>query len=278
VSGDLLDPRSIEKAMRDLDYIIHIAGVTKAKRRSEFFEGNVVATRNLLQLAAKVPGLKKFCYLSSLTAVGPSRDGVPPDESTPCNPISEYGKSKLEAEHSCLAYASSIPLVILRPPTVYGPRDKDVLEVFKTTKLGIQPNLGSRDKTLSLLFGPDLADAIVRATVAEASTGKTYFVSDPTVYSQAHLFSILANLVGRRSIKIRLPSFLVYSAAAVVESVSYFGPKPAVLSIEKARDFLQTHWTCNPERIRRELGYSPKIRAEEGLQSTYTWYRAHGWL
>ena len=252
--------------------------MTKARRQKEFFDGNVAATRNLLQLARTIPSLKKFCYLSSLTAIGPSPDGIVPDEEAPCNPISTYGKSKLEAERACLDYASSMPLVILRPPTVYGPRDRDVLELFKTTKLGIQPEIGSTNKTLSLLYGPDLAEAIVRATLAQKTSGGIYFVSDPVVYSQTRLYSILASLVGRKSIRLRLSPLVVYSTAAVVQAISYFGPKPAVLSIEKARDLVQDHWVCNPSKIERDIGFLARTGAEEGLKATHDWYVQNHWL
>jgi nucleoside-diphosphate-sugar epimerase len=278
VKGDLLDPSSLESAIRDVDFIIHVAGVTKAKRRKDFFLGNVVATRNLLQLASKAKSLKKFCQVSSLTAVGPSLSGIPSNEESPCNPISTYGRSKLEGERSCLAYGPSIPVVILRPPTVYGPRDKDVLEMFKTTKLGIQPNIGSKDKTLSLLYGPDLAEAIVDATLSEKTTGKTYFVSDPIIYPQTRLFDILTHLVGGKALRMKLPPFLVYSVAAVVQAVSYLASKPALLSIEKARDLLQDHWICNPGKIKQDIGFVAKTPAEEGLRTTYDWYKSRGWL
>ncbi len=278
VRGDLLGSLSFEPVIRDVDFIIHIAGVTKAKKRIEFFDGNVLATRNLLQLASKVTDLKKFCYLSSLTAVGPSSNGIPLDEDTSCNPISTYGRSKLEAERSCLACESSFPFVILRPPTVYGPRDKDVLELFKTTKLGIQPNIGSKDKTLSLIYGPDLAEAIVDATLSKKTTGKTYFVSDPVLYQQTQLYDILTQLVGGRSLRIKLPPFLVYSTAAIVQAVTYFGSQPAVLSIEKARDLLQDHWVCSPSKIMNDIGFKAKTGAVEGLRSTYSWYKENEWL
>lgn len=278
VRGDLLHPASLEPAVRDVDFIIHIAGVTKAKKRKDFFLGNVVATRNLLQLASNVKRLKKFSQISSLTALGPSLDGIPPTEDSPCNPISTYGRSKLEGERACLVYGSSIPIVILRPPTVYGPRDKDVLEMFRTTKLGVQPNIGSKDKTLSLLYGPDLAEAIVDATLSEKTAGKTYFVSDPIIYLQTQLYDILTHLVGGKALRMKLPSFMLYAVAAVVQGVSYLASKPALLSIEKARDLLQDHWTCNPEKIKEDIGFVAKTPAEEGLRTTYNWYKSKGWL
>lgn len=278
VTGDLLQPSSIASAVQEADYVIHIAGVTKAKRRSDFFEGNVVATRNLLDACARSSKLKKFCYLSSLTAVGPSPNGEPLDETTECNPISAYGLSKLEAERSCMSYEKSFPIVILRPPTVYGPRDRDVLEMFKAAKLGIRPNIGSTNKTLSLIYGPDLAEAIVKATLTDKTDGKTYFVSDPVVYEQAQLFDILAKLVGSRSFRIKLPPFLVYSAAALVEALSYFGPRPALLSRDKARDMAQDHWVCSPQKIGQEIAFEAHTGAKEGLRRTYDWYKEKKWI
>jgi len=278
VSGDLLNPASVGPALRDVDFIIHIAGVTKAKRRKDYFAGNVAATRNLLSLATNAKNLKKICHLSSLTAVGPSANGTPLDERSVCSPISTYGKSKLEAEQACLEYATNLPIVILRPPTVYGPRDKDVLELFKATKLGIQPNIGSKDKSLSLMYAPDLAEAIVEATLSEKTTGKTYFVSDPVVYPQARLYDILTELVGRKSLRIKLPPYLVYTVATIVQAVSFFGPKPAVLSIEKARDLVQDHWVCSPALIKQDIGFEAGTAAERGLKATYAWYKDRGWL
>ena len=278
VRGDLLDPPSLVSAVQGADYIIHIAGVTKAKRNNEYYEGNVTATRNLLDAASHLPSLKKFCHVSSLTVVGPSDGPEPPNENTLCRPISTYGRSKWEAEKVCLEYGSTIPLVILRPPTVYGPRDRDVLEMFKAARLGIQPTIGSADKTLSLIYGPDLAEAIVLATLSEKTVGKTYFAADPTIYRQAALFDILTTMMGKKSVRVKFPAPLLYSVAVVVQAFSFFGPKPAILSIEKARDLLQDHWTCNPERIGNDIGFRARTNAEQGLRLTYLWYKVNGWL
>jgi nucleoside-diphosphate-sugar epimerase len=278
VEGDLQDPDSLSQALDDVDYVIHIAGVTKAKKRQEYFTGNVEATRNILDLSTKLPHLKKFCFVSSLTAVGPSPDGKPFDERASCNPISAYGLSKLEAERVCLSYSAKVPIVILRPPTVYGPRDKDVLELFKAAKLGFQPRIGSDFKTLSLIYVTDLARAIVEATLSDETTGRTYFVSEPTVYDQTKLFDTVGRLVGRKSLSIKIPLPLVYAVAAIAEFVSFFISKPAVLSRDKARDLAQDHWICSAEKIKDDIGFTASTTAEEGLRTTYEWYKANKWL
>lgn len=278
IRGDLLSPTSFESAIKDADFIIHIAGVTRAKRKSEFIDGNVVATQNLLEAATKMGKLKKFCYISSLTAVGPSPAGVPFDEQEPCHPISPYGRSKLEAERVCRSYATRYPIVILRPPTVYGPRDRDVLEIFKAARYGIQPSIGHNDTTLSMVYGPDLAEAIVESTISDKTTGKTYFVADPQVYSQVRLFDIVARLVGHRTLRLRLPASVVYAVAVSTQLVSFFASKPALLSVDKVRDLLQPHWVCSPEAIKKDIGFIAKTGAETGLEQTYTWYRDNKWL
>jgi nucleoside-diphosphate-sugar epimerase len=119
VKCDLLNSASILKSIEDAEYIIHIAGITKAKHKSEFFTGNVTTTNNLLTAASQLKHLKKFCYISSLTAAGPSPTGIPLNETTHCHPITAYAKSKLEAEHICKQYSEKIPIVVIRPPAVF---------------------------------------------------------------------------------------------------------------------------------------------------------------
>jgi Nucleoside-diphosphate-sugar epimerases len=173
VKGDLLNSASILKSIEDAEYIIHIAGTTKAKRKSEFFTGNVTTTNNLLLAASQLKHLKKFCFISSLTAVGPSPTGIPLNETAPCHPITAYGKSKLEAERLCKNYSEKLPIVIIRPPAVFGPRDTDILEIFKWVNHGLKPILGSSAKTLSLVYAPDLAKGIVRRSMIEPSAKHT---------------------------------------------------------------------------------------------------------
>ena len=278
IPGDLLEPSSVAHAIGNADFVIHIAGVTRARRPKEFFEGNVVATRNLLTAASRSAKLKKICYVSSLTAVGPSPDGAPLDEQSPCKPITSYGKSKRQAEEVCQSYSSRVPIVILRPPAVYGPRDKDVLELFKAARFGIQPDVGSEQKTLSLLYGPDLAKAIVASTISVRTTGKTYFVADPTVYMQSRIFDLITELVGSRSFRPKIPPSLVYTAAAITEFISFFRKKPAVLSIDKARDLMQRHWVCTAESLRHDIGFEAETGLEDGLRLTYQWYLQQNWV
>jgi nucleoside-diphosphate-sugar epimerase len=263
--------------LKDVDYVFHIAGVTKAKRRQDYTEGNVIATQKLLEAAAQ-QSIKKFCLLSSLTAVGPSRDGTPLDESTPPHPITAYGISKRQAEEAALSYNRQFPVVILRPPAVYGPRDKDILEMFRVAKLGFKPIIGSRNKTLSLIHVSDLARAIVQATVSEKTHGEVYFVTDERIYRYDDLCDELARIVGKKALSVPVPSAALLGIAAVAQAISLLGPRPAVLSMDKARDLLQAHWVCTARKLKSHIGFETSIEIREGLQSTHEWYEQRGWL
>jgi dihydroflavonol-4-reductase len=278
VNGDLLDSLLLSKCLEGADYIIHIAGVTKAKRKSDFFSGNAKATEHLLHAASKMKHLKKFCYLSSLTAVGPSTTGVPLTETAPCHPITTYGQSKLEAEHHCKQFVDRMPIVIIRPPAVFGPRDMDILEMFRWVSHGIKPIIGSSEKTLSLVYAPDLAKGIIQATIDERTTGQIYNISDPTVFTFSSLIDYIATLVHKRTIHLRLPRGLFYSLAGIAQLFSTFGKKPALLNVEKARDLLQKHWVCDSRKIQEHIGFHTGTSIYDGMKNTFRWYKEIGWL
>jgi dihydroflavonol-4-reductase len=278
VVGDLLDPASISNICEDIDYIIHVAGTTKAKHKADFYTGTVTATQNLLEAAARSSNLKKFCFISSLTAAGPSPDNLPLTESAPCRPITTYGKSKLAAENLCARYADRLPIVILRPPAVFGPGDPDILEIYKLVYRGLHPVIGSPEKTISLIYAPELAKAIVCATIDDRTAGQTYFVSDQTVYVFSSLIDYLANVANKQTIPLRIPAGVVYSLAGIVQFFSLFGNKPAILNIEKARDILQKHWVCNPQKIKDHIGFETSVPVYEGIKQTFAWYNENGWL
>jgi dihydroflavonol-4-reductase len=276
--GSYYDVDSLREAVGQSDYVIHLAGVTKARKQREYNDGNVLATRNLLEAATSSSKLRKFCYISSLTAVGPSRDGSLIDENAPCAPLTTYGVTKLEAETICHLYANRIPLVILRPPAVYGPRDSDLLEIFKWAVKGFVPAIGGRKKTMSLIFGPELGRAIVEATLSEKTAGETYFVSDTDPYSYIETAGKVSALAGKRTRVIPLPRWLVYTMGGVSEALSAFRSAPPVLNIEKVRDLIQNHWVCTPRKLQDHLGFSTQVSIDEGLKRTYEWYKGYGWL
>jgi nucleoside-diphosphate-sugar epimerase len=129
-----------------------------------------------------------------------------------------------------------------------------------------------------VIYGPDLARAIVDATLTDRTTGETYFVSDPKIYTLSEIFETAAQILGRRTVRVRLPSFLLYSMAGISEFLTSFASSPSVLNVEKARDLLQTNWVCDPGKFHRDTGFQTNVTLEEGLRTTIRWYREVGWL
>jgi nucleoside-diphosphate-sugar epimerase len=181
---DLLQ-RNVGEQLREhgrFDIVIHNAGITRARQPADFFRVNDTQTRNFAAAfirAGAIPG--KFVYISSLAAHGPSPPHGRAVESGTASPVTAYGKSKLAAELH-LAARKEFPALILRPAAVYGPRDKDFLQVYRIIRRGIVPYLGSRSQQLSMIHVEDLARAVLDAA-EKAAAGATYFISDGQDYT-----------------------------------------------------------------------------------------------
>ena len=114
--------------LKQADYLFHCAGLTKAKTRKRYFRSNVYACESLYERCAAVgANLKAIVHLSSLAAAGPSNQGVASQEKFSCRPITYYGESKLMGEEIAMKYTPSLPIVVIRPPVVYGPRELNFL-------------------------------------------------------------------------------------------------------------------------------------------------------
>jgi nucleoside-diphosphate-sugar epimerase len=277
VRVDLTDRAGLRTALSDIDTVIHVAGVTKASRRDEYKTGNVDTTDALISAACDA-GVKRFCFVSSLTAVGPNPDGIPLVENASCHPITTYGMSKREAEIRVLAAKNDIEVTILRPPAVYGPRDKDVLEFFLWASRGLKPLLGRTRPRLSIIHVQDLARAIVEAASHPRTAGETYFVTDPVQYSYGDIFDFLSEAAQKRLRNLYIPVPLLHLSAWLSEMVSAMLPSPLTLNREKLKDVLQPYWTCSSERLTDHTGFRTGIGGAEGFRSTYAWYKQMGWI
>lgn len=279
VYGNFDDMDSLRAAVAGTDVIIHLAGVVAAKDREGFFRGNVTATNNLLAAVLKYStGIKRFLHVSSLTAVGPGKNGKPVDETSIPQPITTYGESKLAAEKTVLSYADKFPVTIVRPPAVYGPRDTATLSFFQSVQKGLIPLVGFSPKKVSLIYVDDLADGIVNAALSKDTEGKIYFLGSENIYNWQQIGTVAARVVGRKTLTVRIPEFLVMAIAGISGFISKFKKKPSVLNYEKGKDMVADNWTCSVESAKRDFGYRQKVSLEEGIKNTLDWYREHGWL
>ena len=277
--GDLFSTAVLEKAITGVDYVYHVAGVVASKTKEGFYKGNRDATRSIIETTHRVnPTLKKFIHVSSLAAVGPGSGTTPVNESTSYHPITTYGKSKMEAEKEVLKFKDRLPITIVRPPAVFGPRDTATFDFFKTIDKGIEPLVGFSEKYVSLVHSTDLVSGIMLAGESEKAIGQTYFLGSETFYSWTEIGYVSKEVMQKKALRVRLPEPLVFAVAATVGFFSRFSEKPSVLNFEKGRDMVQENWCCDISKATTELGYKQSVALADGIRETVQWYRANGWM
>ena len=279
VHGDCIDKTSLGKAVKAVDQVFHLAGVTKATQEETYFAVNAFGTENLIHACLENnPKLQKFIYLSSQAASGPSQNGSKKMESDPCGPVSPYGRSKRMGEELALAHAHELPLLILRPPAVYGPRDKDVYSFFKCLSRRIKPCLSGQDQHISLCYVEDVVQAVLLASEAQVKSGEIFFLSDGHDYRMEEIGDTFAQAMGITAFRIRVPKPMILGIASFVEYVAKLSKKPPLLNKGKAKELVQRDWVCNITKAKTILGFEPRIRLLEGAKRTFEWYKKEHWL
>ncbi len=272
----LLDPSPMREKLADADFFIHIAGLTKARKKQDFYDVNAEAVKIWLETLGKSsPKLKKFVLVSSQAATRPSE--TPITENDAPAPLTDYGKSKLLGEKYAQQFINRLPIAIVRPPAVYGPRDKDIFFYFKLASKGFLPLVGNPDRKFSAIYVKDLADAIVLAMEHPDSAGETFFVNDGEIHTWREFATEVGNAIGGRKFKIRLPGAALWGAAAIDETLSFIVRKSALLSFQKVRELLAP-WVADNSKIVKKLGFKPKFDIKSGIQETANWYRENGWI
>ena len=277
-NGAVEKPESLAAAVQGVDVVVHVAGLVKARNPGELYAVNEQGTKNLLAAAeaAKVP---KFVLVSSLAAIGPSLDGKPIADDAQPGPVTHYGKSKLAGERAVLAAKDRLKVVVIRPPMVYGPRDRETLAFFTTVKNGVLPLIGDGQNTLSLVYGEDCARAITLAATRDVPSGRAYFVEDGAVYVWKDALSAVEKAMNKRAfIRFGLPLWVLKISAAFTQLWGKVTNTAQMLTLDKVNELKQPHWVCSSEGARKELGWAPQTQWAEGVQKAADWYRAEGWL
>lgn len=262
------------------DYIIHVAGVTKALRKTDFDRVNYTYTRHFAEAlieARAVPDT--FVLMSSLSALGVGDEtGYTPFGTTHfARPNTVYGKSKLKAENY-LRELDDFPYLILRPTGVYGPRDSDYHILMKAVQGGLNVGVGYRKQLLSFIYSEDLANAIF-LLLEKGITRKEFVVSDGDCYTDAEFNAIVQEALQRkRVLRLKIPLFLVRPAAYLSEKISALFGKATAFNSDKYHIMKQRNWACDISPLHEAIGFEPKYRLKEGVAKTVAWYKERGWL
>jgi nucleoside-diphosphate-sugar epimerase len=290
VQGDLDDTESLKSAVVNVDIVFHLAALVAALSERKFMRINADATGRLTAACAAQPNPPVLLMVSSLAVAGAAIDGVAVQESDACRPVSNYGHSKRAGELAAAEFADRVPLTIVRPPIVFGGRDRSTWNLFAPiSRFGVHFVPGYRHRRLySLIHCSDLVNAIVltadggrRVDVADAGGDSfrqgCYFAAFDDQPTFAEFGNLIGQAFGRRFVaKFPLPDTIVKCIGGFNELVCQARKKPHVFGIDKTRDVAAGSWICSTEKIKSELGFAAEPLTDR-LSETAEWFRAAGW-
>lgn len=258
VAGDLGDRAALERLVGDADAVIHVAGVISGHTAAAFEKGNVEGTLAMLA-AATAGGVRRFVHVSSLAAREPK--------------LSLYGASKCKSEQ--LVHGSGLDWAIVRPPAVYGPGDRETLELFRMAKLGIM--LMPPKGRVSVIHADDLARLLVALAAPDAPQGILIEPDDgkPGGWTHREFARALGAAVGTKPAILSSPGIVLRAAARLDQLMRR---DKAKLTVDRAAYFSHRNWVVEPKRAAPPDLWRPEIETMRGLRQTADWYRMQGWL
>jgi nucleoside-diphosphate-sugar epimerase len=279
----------------DFDYVVHAAGVTKCLHKEDFYRINTQGTKNLvLALRRQQKPLRRFVYISSLSIMGAIREEQPYTEILETDepqPNTAYGKSKLEAERWLRSLNEELgrsaesptkgqlfPYVVLRPTGVYGPRERDYFMMAKSIKAHTDFAVGYKQQDITFVYVTDVVQAVFLA-MEKGQTGRSYFLSDGEVYQSSTFSNLLRRELGNPWwIRITAPLWVLRVVTFCGEYVGRLTGKVTALNNDKYNIMRQRNWRCDIGPARRELGYEPQVKLDEGVRRSIQWYKENGWI
>ena len=277
ISGDLHSTDALREGAAAADVVFHMAALTGAVDEAQFLRANRDGTANVLAASVHAPTRPRLVYVSSMAAGGPARRGVPKRDASDDRPVTMYGRSKLAGE--TVLRGADHPWVILRPPTVYGPRDRDnLLTVFKAARTGFAPVFGDGSMELSASYVEDLSAACLAAATASGVVGGTFYVNHPEVVTSADLVRTIGRTMGREVRLVRIPEPLARGLLTLTGAVAELFQRKTILRADKANEFYQEAWTGDSAPFTSLSGWRATTDLTQGLARTLAFYREAGWL
>ncbi|MFQ5993269.1 MAG: NAD-dependent epimerase/dehydratase family protein, partial [Nitrospiraceae bacterium] len=280
VDGDLGDVEKLQRAMEGCDVVYHCAAATKGSW-NEYVEATIRGTERVLQASVKA-GVKRFLYISSLSIYGVSqfKDHEWVTEAAPYDLHPEkrgyYAHSKIEAEklvRRC-GEETGLPVTILRPGTIYGPRGKIFFpRIGYSLKDKVFLIIGRGDLQLPLSYVENVVDAICLAAIHDQAVGEIYNIVDDDHITQREYLNELIQRTGVKSLIFHLPFGFVYFAASLLET------QAALTKTKRAPLLSRYRLICGAKNLRydtsrakNQLQWKPHVSLKEGLERTLAWY------
>ncbi len=275
-----LEAAAMAPAYDGAQAVYHLAGLTRARSLDEFLRVNAEGARQAALASREVGAF--FVLVSSQAAAGPGTLAQVRTEEHPPAPVSDYGRSKLEGERVLLDI-EGLRYAIVRPPGVYGPRDKDFLALFQAARRGLMPRLGSADKAYTMIHVDDVV-ASLRAVAAAgvagnpAVQGEAFFIGHPTPVTQGQLLAHVAAAMQRRARQLPLPIPILRLIAELGEVQGMLTGRAALLNRDRFRELSAPGFVCSVDKIAAAIDWRASVEIRAGLADAARWYGEAGWL
>jgi nucleoside-diphosphate-sugar epimerase len=266
IEGNLSEETALADLLDGADAVIHAAGLIKARDPAALFHANRDLARTFAAAARHIAPTAPFLLVSSLAAREPQ--------------LSAYAASKRDGEAAVADALGGAGPIILRPPAVYGPGDRETLRLFAMAARGQIITPANRAARLGFIAVGDLAAAIEAALAAPAARGRTFACDDgnPLGYGWNEVARLAGEAVGHHVVRFAVPGWAVLAAGAAGSALHRLGLGDPQLSIGKAREILHDDWRGDNAPLTVCTGWRPQLDAARGFAAAVAWYRRNNWL
>ena len=284
VTSDIRDGATIDRAMRGADWVFHLAAATAPRTMAESRAINVEGTRTLAAVAAGQAHAPVFVHVSSLAAAGPS--STMSSETSPCRPVSHYGRAKRESEQVLEGFAERLSVTIIRPPCVFGQGDRNLLRLYKLVRRGWELH-SHPSYQYSFLHVDDLVQGLIDAAMMgqrllpppNDTHAGLYFLADPQPVTFPELSMMIAQCLGVPRVRhVHVPRTTAWLTAVLGEVTQAITHRKIYVNRDKVREAYAGSWICDPARATRDWGFTPACSLAERLAQTHRSFQADGWL
>jgi nucleoside-diphosphate-sugar epimerase len=276
--GDVADAATLPPAVKDIEVVIHLAGMMGVNRPlADYRRVNVIGSENLYQ-AAQAAGVRRFVHTSSHNVYGLGHGRFLTEED-PLQPDPDpYSISKAEGDRLIrrLMLTSKTETVVIRPGTFFGPGDRlHFGRIAQRLKNGKGLIVGRGDNALPFCYVTDVVQGFLLAAYHPGAPGNVYNISNDRPLTQKELFNAIADDVGGKRPTLHVPYLPLYGGSMAAEKVAWLThSKPMVTRLGVM--MFGTSNRHSVEKARRELGYEPKVAIREGIRLSATWFTVGG--